>query len=204
MSPNTARGIARTLVTAFMLGSLYLSFTHIAHLFEALGLVTGEQWLAPAFIDTYMVLGKLLGLKCWTPKTRKIGHYVVMIGAALSIIANVAAGGSIGGRILGFLVVAGFLTGEWLLTVMVPTTTRTAKPAAAPAPAPAAKKAKPAAKKCAAGCTCGKHRRTAKPEAELAQITAGTYPVEAPVSGAATGYAPQLIVATSVREHLNH
>jgi hypothetical protein len=206
MSPNTARRIARTLVTAFLLGSLGLSFTHIAHLFEQLGLITAERWLAPAFIDTYMILGKLLTLRCWTPKTRKIGHRVVITGAILSLVANVAAGGSTGGRILGALVVVGFLTGEWLLTVMVPAKPATKKtptaPKPTPAPAPVAKKA--TAKRCPAGCTCGKHRRTAKPETELAQIAAGTYPVDAPVSGAATGYAPQIIVATNVREHLTY
>lgn len=200
MSPNTARGIARTLVTVFMLGSLYLSFTHIAHLFETLGLTTNERWLAPAFIDTYMVLGKLLSLKCWTPKTRRIGHRVVIIGALLSLAANVLAGGSYGGRALGVLVVAGFLTGEWLLTVMVATTVRPAKPAAAPAPAPAPAAKKAPAKRCPAGCTCGKHRvRQAK--AEVAALQAAYDLPDAPVSPA-PGYTSLIIARTpaQVRE----
>ena len=173
MSPKTARRIGTAIVALFMAGSLVLSFTHIAHLFELLGLTTGEQWLAPLFIDTYMVLGKLMQMKCWTPKTRKYGLRVVMIGAGLSFACNIAAGGSAGGRILGALVVAGFLTGEWLITTMIPTA------AARAATKPAAKKA---TAKCAKNCTCGKHRRS-----QVRALNAQYNLAAAPVSPAPQG-----------------
>lgn len=111
--------------TMFLLGALAASYTHIVHLFEMLGLHGWQAFTAPAFVDGFAMLGRLARSRQFDDKTRVLGLRVQIIATAVSFIANVIAGDSLGARIFGALVVAGYVVAELLTERMSPAATKT-------------------------------------------------------------------------------
>jgi hypothetical protein len=107
-------GIVKGIVKGYFFGALGVSAFHIIQTFEKLGLNDGEQYLTPFAIDGIAVLGLIMRSERWSTSTRKIGLRVQVGAGSLSLAANVFAGSSLGGRILGVMVVGLFLLSEWL------------------------------------------------------------------------------------------
>ncbi len=139
--------LAMVIVVGFAAGCLCFSFSHTIHLAHMLGATGTQAYTSPAFVDGFMLLGRLGMSPAFDASTRRIGRRMMTIGAILSLIANVAAGQTHGDRIIGALVVAGFLVTEWYAGKL--------KPAPAPELTPAQKaqitKARNAAARAAAG-----------------------------------------------------
>ncbi len=99
-------------VKGYFYGALALSASHVISSFEKLGLTDGEQYLSPFAIDGIAVLGLVLRGAKWSTDTRKMGLRLQVGAGSLSLAANVFAGSSIGGRVLGVMTVALFLVAE--------------------------------------------------------------------------------------------
>lgn len=110
---NATYYLAKTIVLGFAIGCLYFSFSHTIHLAHMLGATGAQAYSSPAFVDGFMLLGRLGMADAFDAATRKVGRRMMTVGALLSLIANVAAGQTVGDRILGALVVIGFLVTEW-------------------------------------------------------------------------------------------
>lgn len=116
MNNNTTtkpqRDVAMTaiqiVIWTFLIGAAVISFSHIVHVGQMLGL-TGESWLAPFFIDGIAIVGKISMLPRFRKAFRDSGFKLLMFGGVLSLAANVAAGNGWGQRAFGVLVVAGFM-----------------------------------------------------------------------------------------------
>lgn len=104
---------AKTIVWAFVIGALVVSYTHIVHLFGMLGLHGWQAWAAPAFVDGFAMLGLLGRSHSFAPETRKIGLRIQVAATLISLVANITAGESCGARIFGAMVVAGYVVAEW-------------------------------------------------------------------------------------------
>jgi hypothetical protein len=153
----------------YLVGALAVSYTHIVHLANAYGLHGWQAWIAPAFVDGFAILGRLGRSDQYDSKTRRLGFWIQMVATTLSLVANVMAGGSIGGSAFGVLVVAGYIIAELFVDTLRPvqaerqehakaTRSAAAKKAAATR---AANKAKADATKKAATRTAARKARTA-------------------------------------------
>lgn len=125
-----------TVVKGYFFGALGLSAMHVIETFEKLGLNDGEQYLTPFAIDGIAVLGLVLRSERWSTETRKDGLKLQIGAGSLSLAANVYAGSSLGGRILGVMTVVLFLVAEAVKSRME---TRAAETARAEAIAEAAR-----------------------------------------------------------------
>lgn len=114
------RGIAGM----FLVGALAASYTHIVHLFNMLGLHGWQAFTAPLFVDGFAMLGRLARSTQFAAETRRTGLRVQIIATAVSFVANVVAGDTIGGRVFGALVVVGYVTAELLAERMNPAATK--------------------------------------------------------------------------------
>lgn len=153
---------AQLVVLAFAAGALYFSFGHITDLALRFGATETEAHAAPFYVDGFMLLGRMAMSRRFTARTNLIGRRFLAGGAAVSLVANIAAGQTWGSRVFGALVVAGFVLCEWLAGQF---RTRTAAKPTAPKPAAPAPK-RTGGRKCAPGCSCGRHNRKA-PKAPL-------------------------------------
>lgn len=118
--------LVKTIIVAFMLGAAGVSFLHIVHTAEMLGLGI-EKWTVPFIIDGLAVLGLVGRSGKFAEATQRAGLKLMAGAGALSLAANVAAGANAGQRIYGALIVAAFITAEWYGGKLSPA------PAAAPA-----------------------------------------------------------------------
>jgi hypothetical protein len=109
---NLAYPIAKLITRVYMIAALGLSYIHIVHLFQDLGLHGWQSYIAPAFLDGFAVLGMLCRGEQFSADTRRLGFRLQAGAGLLSLAANIAAGDSIGGMIFGFLVVGGFVLSE--------------------------------------------------------------------------------------------
>lgn len=176
--------LVAVIVRAFMLGAAAISFTHIVATSHALGL-GWEAWTVPGFVDGLAVLGLIGRGPKFAASTQKAGLALMAGAGTLSLACNVYAGHNLGQQLYGVLVVAGFIAAEWYSMKL--------------RPAPVVEAAPKTGKRCAEGCTCRKHakakqltpqqkaaitRANKKAAAELAAMTAGYVPADAPVSPA--------------------
>jgi hypothetical protein len=140
---------AAKLATFSYLGfALYLSFSHIIGLFASWG--SHQPWVAPLLVDSLMLLGKLIRRPGLSSSARRIGTVLQYAGAAASLAANMIAGDNKGDRIIGAMVIIGFLVIEWVADHLQPAQVDTAaekkaKTAAAVAKAAATRAANKAA-----------------------------------------------------------
>jgi hypothetical protein len=96
----------------FLAGALAVSYTHIVHLFNDYGLHGWQAYAAPLFVDGFAMLGKLGRSDQFAADTRRKALWIQSVATAVSLIANVLAGGSIGGSVFGVLAVAGYVVAE--------------------------------------------------------------------------------------------
>jgi hypothetical protein len=169
---NATYVTALVIVNLYALGAVGLSFSHIV----ALGYQVGmgwQSWLAPAFVDGLALLGRMGQSKRFSARTRRAGHRLMLGAGTLSLGANIAAGHTVGTRVFGAMVVAGFVIAEWYASQLAPVAqrvrTRPTIPAAPATPAPAATKT---TRRCPAGCTCGKHNRRPNTRTIAAEVAA--------------------------------
>lgn len=155
---NVTYYLAKAIVFGFAIGCLYFSFSHTIHLAHMLGATGAQAYSTPAFIDGFMLLGRLGMSPKFDISTNKIGRRMMVIGALLSLAANIAAGQTAGDRIIGALVVIGFLVTEWYAGKL--------KPAPAAPLTPAQKAAITKARNAAARKTTPKAPTTRKPVAK--------------------------------------
>lgn len=105
---DTALTVIRIVVWFFLIGAALISFSHIVHVSQMLGL-GWESWTVPAFVDGIAIVGKVSMLPRFSAAFRRSGFKLLMFGGVLSLAANVAAGSNWGERAFGVLVVAGFM-----------------------------------------------------------------------------------------------
>ncbi len=128
---KTVTGIKVAAYGMFALG-LGLSVTHTVHFFhDTLGAALVSAIAAPVFIDGIQVIGKLARGTQFAQRTRSIGFWVQMLGALLSLIANVVAGPTVGDKILGVVFVGGYMFAEWFAEHLKPASDDAAAQAAA-------------------------------------------------------------------------
>jgi hypothetical protein len=124
----------KTIVHGYMVGALALSFNHIVDLFGMLGATGHQTYLAPIFIDGLMLLGLLGRSQRMAPSTRRTGLRLQITAGMASLVCNIAAGHTAGDRLIGVMVVVGYVVSEWYGAKLRPTRkgTQTAprKPAA--------------------------------------------------------------------------
>lgn len=104
----------RAIAAFYLVGTLVLSYTHIVHLFQTWGLNDYQAYLVPLFIDGFAALGLLARHPSLDVRTRKLGTWLTITAGSMSLYANVAAADSKGGKIFGFLMVAGLIVAEVL------------------------------------------------------------------------------------------
>jgi hypothetical protein len=210
---NATYYVAKTIVVGFAGGCLYFSFSHIIDLAHMLGATGAQAYTAPAFIDGFMLLGRLGMSAAFDASTRKIGRWMMTIGALLSIAANFFAGHTVGDRAIGVMVVIGFLVTEWYAGKLKPAPPAELTPAQKAAITKARNKAAatagqtkaPAKRKPATKTTTAKSRTrktTTKPAATLtdpvAAIQALPTALPVPISGAPVSYNNGLFIARSL------
>lgn len=182
MKRNWTHLTATLIVAAFAAGALAISFAHIIELAHRYGVEGWQALAAPFFVDGFMLLGRLGISTRLDAATNRIGRRMMTAGALLSFAANIAVGETIGQRVFGALIVAGFLAAEWYAGKLRPaepaetTEERTARERA--------EKRSAAAKKAAA--TRAANKAAAKPRAPRKPRTPKV-PANAPVSPAPGG-----------------
>lgn len=110
---NPKLAVATTIVYTFMVGAAAVSCFDIIHLAEKYGVPAPISYTAPLFIDGIAWLGKIGRSKDFSTETRAAGLKLMAVGGVLSLAANVMVGETIGLKVYGALVVAGFITAEW-------------------------------------------------------------------------------------------
>lgn len=106
--------IVQAIVKLYFVGAFAGSFVHIISAAEKLGLSGWEAWSAPFMIDGLALIGMVLRSDDFSQDTRKLGFRVQMAMGAFSLIANVYAAQNIGGVIYGVMIVALYITAEWI------------------------------------------------------------------------------------------
>lgn len=175
---------ALVIVYGFLLGTAAGSFHHIVVVGDRLGL-GWEAWTVPFLVDGIALMGKMGRSRRFAESTQRAGLRLMAFGGVLSLACNIYAGENLGQRCFGGLLVAGFLIVEWYAGKL--------------SPAPTATQATRTGKRCEPGCTCRRHARAAtltpqqkanitkannRAAKELAAMTAGYVPADAPVSPA--------------------
>lgn len=127
---NWTYWITAVVVHMFLIGAAAISFSHIVDVSTTMGL-TWEAWTVPFFIDGIAVLGKVGRSRKFAATTQRAGLWLMAIGGALSLAANVAAGDNPGQQAYGVLVVCGFVLTEWYAGKLE----KAPAPVAEPAPA---------------------------------------------------------------------
>jgi hypothetical protein len=180
---DTIHTIAKVIAYGMFAGALALSASHIIGLFELLGAASLTACVMPIFIDGVALLGRLARSDRFAAQTRCTGLKVQIVASVISLIANVVAGHTVGDKVAGVMVVAGYVFAEWFADQLKPVEVdvaadRAAAKAAAVAKAAATRKANAEAKKVAdaAKAEAARSRRErkaldAKAAAPAAQVT---------------------------------
>lgn len=112
-------GTVKAVVYGFMLGAAGISFSHIVKVGFDWGL-TWEAWTAPFFIDGLAVLGIIGRHPRWDKEARDGAWWLIVPMGILSLACNVMAGNTIGQKVYGGLLVAGFGIAEWYASKLRP------------------------------------------------------------------------------------
>jgi hypothetical protein len=121
---NLTYPIVKGIAYGMFAGGLGLSVTHIFDLFHStLGASVVTAAAVPVFVDGLQLIGRLARSHKFDASTRKIGLWVQVLGALLSLIANVVAGHSAGDKIGGAIFVFGYIFMEWFADRLRPVAT---------------------------------------------------------------------------------
>lgn len=121
---NKTYALVATIVRIYMVGALVISFNHVITASGMLGLTGWQAWTVPFFIDGFAILGMIGRSARFAPETQAIGFRLQIGAGLLSLAANVYAGHTIGERLYGVLIVAGFVTAEWYSHKLRPVATK--------------------------------------------------------------------------------
>lgn len=105
---------ANVLVRLYMIYALVVSFLHIVHAANLLGLYGWQAYSVPVAIDGLALFGMMIRSEKFAPETRRMGKFVALGAGTLSMVANVYAGHTAGERAFGVLAVTLFLLMELL------------------------------------------------------------------------------------------
>lgn len=120
MTRNHTYLIVTGIVRLYMIGALAISFSHIITAGHLLDLNGWQAWTTPFFIDGFAVLGMIGRSRRFAEATRRTGFRLQIGAGALSFGANIFAGHTLGERLYGALVVAGFVIAEWYAAKLAP------------------------------------------------------------------------------------
>jgi hypothetical protein len=120
MNRNWTYLLVTAIVRLYMLGALAISFSHIITAASLLQLHGWQAYTTPFFIDGFAVLGMIGRSGRFETATRRSGFRLQMAAGALSFACNIFAGHTIGERLYGALVVAGFVVSEWYGAKLAP------------------------------------------------------------------------------------
>lgn len=134
---------ATVIVYVYLVSTLALSVTNIVGFAAALGASGMLAHAAPLFVDGLFLMGKLLSNPRLGEECNRYGFKLMCVGGALSLIANVFHGHTAGDRVVGALLVLGFVLVEHGATLLgrVSAARRAARTAIDPARSAAAVKA---------------------------------------------------------------
>lgn len=177
---------------------LALSVTDIYDLFHStLGSTVITAAAVPMFIDGLQLIGRMARSHRFAESTRRTGFWVQMVGALVSLVANVVAGPSLGDKIGGAIFVIGYISMEAFAERLRPVTDDTAAQqdaeAAAKSAAASERARRAAATRAANKAKAAKAKRPAAPRApkitkqDWAAITTAA-PVSPAPAGTAIGY----------------
>lgn len=166
---NWTHLLATAIVCLFAAGALTISFAHVIELAHRYGVEGWQAWTAPAFVDGFMLLGRLGMSRRFDDATRRIGRHFMLAGAALSFAANIAVGETHGQRVFGALVVAGFIASEWYAGKLAPAPVVAVETAEETAARELAEKRSAAARKAAATRAANRAKAASKPRRRAAQ-----------------------------------
>lgn len=121
MASNTTYRTVKGIAYGMFGTGLALSVTHIYDLFHGvLGSAALTAAAMPLFIDGLQVIGKLMRGESFASETRKVGFRVQVLGALLSLVANVISGHALGDKIAGVVLVGGYILAEKLAEAIRP------------------------------------------------------------------------------------
>lgn len=126
-------------IALVMLYALYVSKEHVTEVAQWLGIPGWQAKTAFILVDVPALLGKLMGLPCFKPATRKAGREMTYVSGSISLACNIGAGliiHSWGAAGWGAFVVGMFLYLENKATKIGPAAGVTRKKNAAPASKP--------------------------------------------------------------------
>lgn len=117
--------IVSIIVNAFMLMAALISFSHIITTSARLGVTSWQTYLVPLFVDGLAVLGMIgrseamarqLAARGLTAEqiaaVKRFAFWLQLTAGLVSLAANFYAGETLGDRLFGLLVVAGFVVTE--------------------------------------------------------------------------------------------
>ena len=103
---------ATVIVYVYLISTLALSVTNIVGFAAQLGASALLSHAAPMFVDGLFLMGKLLSNPRLGTECNRYGFKLMCVGGALSLTANVAHGHTAGDRVIGALLVLGFVLVE--------------------------------------------------------------------------------------------
>lgn len=121
---NSTYVLVWMIVRLFLVGAAWISYGHIVTTSQELHVTGSQPFVAPLFIDGIAILGLIGRTGKLGDKAKRFAPALILPAGTLSLAANVFAGKTLGDKIFGALVVAGFMLVEWY------TTTHSATPAA--------------------------------------------------------------------------
>lgn len=165
---NVTLAAATVIVYVYLVSTLALSVNNIIGFAGALGASHLLAYAAPLFVDGLFLMGKLISNPRLGEECNRYGFKLMCTGGALSLIANVFHGHTTGDRVVGALLVLGFVLVEHGATLLgrVSAARREARTAVDPARSEAARKA--AATRKANAERAAKLERKAMREAKIA------------------------------------
>lgn len=109
---------ATVIVYGYLISTLALSAGNIIGFAAALGASTLHSYAAPMFVDGLALMGKLLSAPKLGEACNRYGFKLMCAGGALSFVANVFHGHTAGDKVVGGLLVFGFVLVEHGATLL--------------------------------------------------------------------------------------
>lgn len=113
---NSTYVLVWLIVRMFLVGAAWISYGHIVTTSQELQVTGWQPFVVPVFIDGIAILGLIGRTGKLGARAKKYAPALILPAGALSLAANVFAGKTLGDKIFGALVVAGFMLVEWYTT----------------------------------------------------------------------------------------
>lgn len=113
---NSVYVLVWLIVRMFLVGAAWISYGHIVQTSRELQVTGWQPFVVPVFIDGIAILGLIGRSGKLGDKAKRLAPVLILPAGALSLAANIYAGKTLGDKIFGALVVAGFVLVEWYTT----------------------------------------------------------------------------------------